>query len=152
MDDEYGNADVFMGVHRHSMDPKGRLVLPAAHRALLEGGLVMTVGHENSLSVHTLKHWATVLEGLRAMTTTDAKQRQMTRMIAGNAERTGLDKQGRVTIPPRLRAYAGLTKDCAVIGSVDKAEIWDSARWDEYESRSLIDMSETDTTFKIGIF
>lgn len=112
----------------------------------------MTIGFENSLTVHTLRQWQVLLASLREMKSTDAKQRQMTRMIAGHAERTSLDKQGRVTIPPRLRAYARLTKECAVVGSVDHAEIWDSERWDDYEARSLVDLSETDTTFNIGIF
>jgi MraZ protein len=142
----------FLGVHRHSMDTKGRLVLPAQHRELLEEGLVMTIGFENSLSVYTLTRWNEVRATLREMKPTDAAQRGMARMIASQAERTSLDKQGRVTIPQRLRAYAKLTKDCAVIGVEQHAEIWDSERWDDYERRSLEDLSGTDTTFNIGIF
>lgn len=112
----------------------------------------MTIGFENSLTVHTLSQWQVLLASLREMKSGNAQQRQMTRMIASHAERMSLDKQGRVTIPPRLRQYSRLSKDCAVVGSVDHAEVWDSERWDDYEARSLIDLAETDTTFNIGIF
>lgn len=112
----------------------------------------MTIGFENCLTVHTLDDWREVRAALRQMRTTDPKQRGFARMIASQAERTTLDKQGRVTIPQRLRQYARLGKDCAVIGAEKHAEIWDSVRWDDYERRSLEDLADNDEPFNIGIF
>lgn len=142
----------FLGFHHHSMDTKGRLVLPAPHRKLLEEGLVMTIGFENCLTVHTLDDWKVVRASLRSLQTNDRQQRQFARMIASHAERTTLDKQGRVTIPQRLRQYAQLSKDCTVVGAEKHAEIWDAERWEDYSRRSLEDIADTDTTFNIGIF
>lgn len=152
MDLETDEAPEFLGVHRHSMDTKGRLVLPAPHRELLEGGLVMTIGFDNCLTVHPMEEWSRVRAALRELKTTDPVQRRFARMITSQAEHTQLDKQGRITIPQRLREYAHLTRDCAVVGAETRAEIWDSARWQEYEQGGLAGLAETSTTFDIGIF
>lgn len=112
----------------------------------------MTIGFDNCLTVHPMREWASVRAALRGLESSDPEQRRFARMITSQAEHTTLDKQGRITIPQRLREYARLSKDCAVVGAETRAEIWDSARWDEYESGGLAGLAETSSTFNIGIF
>jgi MraZ protein len=143
---------MFLGDHQHTLDPKGRVILPAAFRDELAEGVVMTVGMDTCIVVHPTRDWDRVVDGLRALQTTDAKQRRFVRAVLANAHPGELDKQGRITIPARLRAWAGLTKDVAVIGQDLRVELWDRERWDGYNAEALADFAETDQTFGPGIF
>lgn len=134
------------------MDDKGRLVLPAAYRELLQGGLVMTIGYEHCLTIQTPSAWDATLETLQSLRSSNPRERLFTRLVASNAVEQDLDKQGRVSIPPDLREYARLTKDVAVVGAITRVEIWDSERWDAYEGGGLSDLAEMSAEFDINIF
>lgn len=150
--EETGTAAEFLGTHHHSMDDKGRLVLPAPFRDQLGGGLVMTIGFDNCLSIHTPEGWEEARAQLRQLRTTNPAERQFIRLMASKAQRQTLDKQGRISIPGQLRDYARLTKDCAVVGADTKIEVWDAERWQEYEAASLAMLPESSQQFDIGIF
>ncbi len=141
-----------LGTYRHSLDAKGRLVLPSAHRDDLRNGLVMTIGLDHCLQVFPRSEWQRVREGLRRMQLEDARARRFHRMVTANAHPDTLDRQGRITIPARLRAYAHLERDVAVVGRDTYIELWDQKAWDTYEASALDDYASTDEAFDVRIF
>ena len=143
---------MFLGEYQHTLDPKGRVILPAVFREQLQEGLVMTVGLDHCLTVHPVADWERVVEGLRTLRTTDRRERMFARMITSSAHAETLDRQGRVTIPSRLRGYASLDKDVAVIGADSRVELWDAAAWDAYRDQGMADFANTEQAFDMGIF
>jgi MraZ protein len=123
---------VFLGTHQPRLDEKGRLFLPAKFRDELAGGLVITKGQERCLYVFPEAEFVRMTEGLRTAPVTAKAARDFGRVLFASASAEQLDKQGRLSIPPPLREYAGLTRDCTVIGASNRVEIWDSAAWDAY--------------------
>ena len=141
---------MFLGEYQHTLDPKGRVILPSAFREELEGGLVMTVGLDHCLAVHPLADWQRVVDSLRELRTTDRRERMFARMLTASAHPEVLDRQGRVTIPARLREYADLTKDVAVVGADSRLELWDAAAWEAYRSEAISDFAGTERPFDVG--
>jgi MraZ protein len=136
---------VFLGTHSLRLDEKGRVFLPAKYREELSGGLVITKGQERCLYVFPEAEFQRITEALRTAPVTAKAVRDYSRVFFASASDEILDKQGRVTIPPALRAYAGLTRDCAVIGANTRLEIWDAAAWDIYladREQQFSDLSE----------
>ena len=153
MEEEGGaGGNEFLGEYRHTLDPKGRLILPSAYRDALTEGLVMTVGLDNCLAVYPDSDWPRIREGLRKLRATDRRERAFARMITSSAHLETPDKQGRVTIPPRLREYARLGKDVTVVGADVRIEIWDSGAWDTYRDRAMSEFANTEQAFDLGIF
>ena len=125
---------MFLGTHTLRLDEKGRLILPARFRDQLAGGVVITKGQENCLFVYTAEAFA-ARSGQQAEPTTKA-ERDYQRILFSSAFDETPDKTGRVTVPAALRTYAGLTRDCVVIGTNGRLEIWDAATWRAYEAAS----------------
>jgi MraZ protein len=123
---------VFLGTHSPRLDEKGRLFLPAKFRDELAGGLVITKGQERCLYVWPREEFARATERLRSAPVTVKGARDYSRVLFAGASDETPDRQGRITIPPALRAYAGLERDCAVIGADTRVEIWDAAAWEIY--------------------
>jgi MraZ protein len=123
---------VFLGTHSPRLDEKGRLFLPAKFRDELAEGLVVTKGQERCLFVFPIQEFRRVTEALSAAPVTQKTVRDYSRVFFASASHEIPDRQGRVTIPSGLRQYAGLTKDCVVIGANTRLEIWDTAAWDAY--------------------
>jgi MraZ protein len=146
------DGGIFLGEYQHSLDPKGRVIFPAAYRDRLGDGLVMTVGVDNCITVHPTSEWERVVAGLRTLRSTDRRERMFTRMMTSMAHPDRLDKQGRVTIPARLRQYASLDRDVTVVGADTKIELWDTARWDAYRDQAMADFARTDSPFDLGGF
>ena len=141
---------MFLGEFQHSLDPKGRVILPSAFRDELTEGLVMTVGLDHCIEVRSAEGWKERINELRALRTTDAKERRFARMMTALAHPQQLDKQGRVSVPSRLREYAGMSKEIAVVGSDDHIELWDTNRWSDYRDQALADFANTDEAFGMG--
>lgn len=136
---------MFLGTHSPRLDEKGRLFLPAKYREELSGGLVITKGQERCLYVFPMAEFQRLTEALRVAPVTDKPLRAYSRVFFASASDEAPDKQGRITIPPPLRSYAGLTRDCAVIGANTRLEIWDALAWETYleqEEQAFSDMSE----------
>jgi MraZ protein len=136
---------MFLGTHTPRLDEKGRLFLPAKFRDELAEGLVMTRGQERCLNVWPLAEFAQLTERMRQAPVTNKAARDYQRMLFAGASDETPDKQGRVTIPPMLREYAGLTKDCVVIGANNHVEIWDSGAWERYsaeQEQAFAELSE----------
>jgi MraZ protein len=123
---------VFLGTHTPRLDEKGRLFLPAKYREDLAGGVVVTKGQERCLYVFPAAEFARIAEALRAAPVTAKAVRDYSRVFFASASDEIPDKQGRVTVPQGLRDYAGLQRDCAVIGANTRLEIWEAAAWDAY--------------------
>ncbi len=134
----------FMGTYTPKLDEKGRLFLPAKFRDRLAGGVVVTQGQENCLVVWPEDVF--MQEASRAQQTplTQRSARDYARVLFAGAEQTIVDKQGRISIPLVLRAYAGLQRDAVVIGVMDRVEIWDPEKWAEYSSVAQAKFAELD--------
>ncbi len=118
-----------MGTYNHSMDAKGRMAFPNKLREQLGDTFVITIGLEGCLYVYSNEEWELFTEKLKTLSGSVAKQ--AIRKYAANAILAEGDKQGRILIPQNLREHAGLTKDVTVIGNLNRAEIWDSERYNE---------------------
>jgi transcriptional regulator MraZ len=123
---------VFLGTHGLRLDEKGRLFLPAKYREELAGGLVITKGQERCLYVFPVAEFGRITDELRTAPVTAKKVRDYSRVFFASASDEIPDKQGRITIPPGLREYATLARDCVVIGANTRLEIWDSQAWESY--------------------
>ena len=123
---------MFLGTHTPRLDDKGRLFLPAKYREELSAGLVLTKGQERCLYVFPETEFARITEALRTAPVTAKAVRDYSRVFFASASDEIPDKQGRITIPPGLRDYAGLQRDCVVIGASTRLEIWDAVAWEAY--------------------
>ena len=123
---------MFLGTHAPRLDEKGRLFLPAKYRDELAEGVVITKGQERCLYVFPVAEFGRMAEALRGAPATAKAVRDYSRVFFASASDETPDKQGRITIPPALREYAALSRDCAVIGANTRLEIWDSAAWESY--------------------
>ena len=123
---------MFLGTHTPRLDDKGRLFLPAKFRERLAGGLVLTRGQERCLYIFPADEFVRVAESVRTAPVTSKAVRDYLRVLLSGASDEIPDKQGRVTVPPTLREYAGLTRDCTVIGAGSRVEVWDSTAWSTY--------------------
>jgi MraZ protein len=123
---------VFLGTHSPRLDDKGRLFLPAKFRAQLADGLVVTRGQERCLYVFDMAEFVRLAEQMRSTPVTSRAARDYMRVFLSGASDEVPDKQGRITIPPTLREYAGLGRECTVIGAGSRVEIWDAAAWASY--------------------
>ena len=143
---------MFLGTHTPKLDDKGRLCLPARFREVLEPGVVITKGQESCLYVFKKQDFEGRAALLQQASLTQRSAREYGRMFFSSAHDDTPDKQGRVTIPLALRSYAGLTKDCVVLGANDRLEIWDAAQWHAYEARADVAFSEQDQEVVPGVF
>ena len=123
---------MFLGTHSPRLDDKNRVILPAKFREALAEGLVMTKGQDRCLVVWTSTGFADYAESLRNAPQTTDQTRRYTRVLFASAYDDVPDKQGRITIPSQLREYAGLTRECVVVGADTRIEIWDAAAWESY--------------------
>ena len=136
---------VFLGTHTPRLDDKGRLFLPAKFRERLAGGLVVTRGQERCLYIFPADEFVRVAESVRNAPVTSKAVRDYLRVLLSGASDEIPDKQGRVTVPSTLREYAGLTRDCTVIGAGSRVELWDTTAWDTYlasTEQAFADQSE----------
>jgi len=134
----------FMGTYTPKLDDKGRLILPAKFRDALAEGVVVTAGQEKCLNVFPAEVFARVAEQAQARGMTSRSGREQARMLFSNAEEATPDKQGRIAIPPHLRGYAAISRDVVVTGVMDRVEIWEPARWRDYQAGAQESFSELD--------
>lgn len=135
---------MFLGTHSPRLDEKGRIILPAKFREELSSGLVLTKGQENCIYVFSAREFEKVLTQMQDAPLSNMAARDYIRIFLSGASDEVPDKQGRVTIPAPLRAYAGLEKELVVIGAGSRAEIWDASAWAQYLSAKESAFSATD--------
>ena len=125
---------MFLGTHTPKLDDKGRLILPAKFRDELADGLVITRIQERCLAIWPISSFVDMTKTVRSASSSQQGVRDYQRMLASGASDEIPDKQGRITIPPHLRSYAGLDKDCVVVGAIDRVEVWNAAAWEQYST------------------
>ena len=136
---------MFLGTHTPRLDEKGRLILPAKFRDQLAEGLVITRGQDRCLAIWPMAAFIEQTQTLANAPSSNRQVRDYQRMLASGASDETPDKQGRITIPPHLRTYAGLDKECVVVGAINRVEVWDHDSWQEYSIRqesSFADMND----------
>ena len=143
---------MFLGTHTPRLDDKGRLILPARFREQLEAGVVVTRGQERCLYVFPAAEFERIAGQLRQAPVTSKQARDYLRVFLSGASDEVPDKQGRITLPPLLRSYAGLERDCAVIGAGERVEIWDAQAWDTYLAEQEQSFAEQAEEVVPGIF
>lgn len=143
---------MFLGTHTPRLDDKGRLILPARFRDELAGGVVLTRGQEHCLYAFTTAEFERMYAQLREAPLAQKQARDYIRVMLSGADPQIPDKQGRITLPPHLRAYAGLTKDLAVIGAGSRVEIWDAQAWQDYLAAQEQVFAETAEEIIPGFF
>ena len=141
---------MFLGEHQHTLDVKGRVILPARFRDRLASGLVFAPSQDRCIDVYPLTAFERRVEELRAVPREDQRARAYLRVFLAGAQEEKPDGQGRVTIPPRLREYAGLDKDLTVNGADEKVEIWDRSTWDAYRGMAEDAFANLDGPFVVG--
>jgi MraZ protein len=139
---------VFVGTFEHSLDDKGRVVLPSTFRShLADKGFLSQ--YDTCLGLWTEAGFADVAQRLTEKIRAGQAPQEAMRAFAANAHEVRPDSQGRVTIPQRLRDFAHLERDVVVIGAIDRIEIWDAARWQD--TSATADESLTEAVRALGI-
>ena len=133
---------MFMGEYRHSVDDKGRLIIPAKFRDELGASFVVTRGLDRCIFVYPQDEWKQLEIKLKTLPFTKKDARAFTRFFFSGASECELDKQGRVNIATPLREYAELEKECVIIGVSNRVEIWSKAIWEDYFANSESSFAE----------
>ncbi len=133
---------MFMGEYHHSIDDKKRLIIPAKFREQLGEEFVITRGIENCLFAYPTKNWEKITQKLEALPFTKRDAREFSRFFLSGATIAEFDKQGRIVINQPLIDYAKIVKDCVIIGTGDRLEIWSSEAWDEFFNSVKDNMSD----------
>ena len=129
---------VFLGEYKHTMDSKGRVVIPSKFRKELQQGCVVTKGPDNCLQILTKKNWNQESEKMASLPSTDKTSRQLRRALFSGAVDSSLDSAGRIQIPENLRMYSNIKEndDVTVTGSGPVIEIWATKTWKKIQSDS----------------
>ena len=122
----------FLGTHTPRLDEKGRLFLPARYRADLSEALVITTGPQTCPHAFPPPEFHRTSPQIAPAPSSSKNVRDIVRVFRARAHSDTPDRQGRVTIPAPLRSYAGLDRECTVIGNGSRLEVWDTARWEAY--------------------
>lgn len=123
---------LFIGEYRHSLDTKGRVIVPAKFRDGLGDKFVITKGLDGCLFAYSKEEWANFENKIKTLPLTNKDARAFVRFFFSGAVECEIDKQGRTLIPPMLRDYASLSKDLVIIGVSTRVEIWSQEKWDNY--------------------
>lgn len=122
---------MFMGEYSHSLDAKGRLIVPAKFREKLGDTFVITRSLDKCLCIYDMEAWEEFASKLEELPYNAARQRKLARYFLSGAAEAETDKQGRVLIPQNLRAAAQIDKDVVLVGAGKRIEIWSRELWDE---------------------
>lgn len=131
---------MFMGEYNHTLDAKGRLIVPSKFREQLGEEFVVTKGLDGCLFVYENTEWKALEEKLHDLPLTNANARKFARFFLAGATVCEVDKQGRILLPAVLRKHAGIDKDAVLVGVGSRIEIWSKENW--IESNSYDDMEE----------
>ena len=125
---------MFMGEYSHTIDAKGRLIIPSKFREQLGEEFILTKGLDGCLSIFPQDEWKVFEEKLKALPLTNKNARTFSRFFVSSATSCELDKQGRILVPSTLREFAGLEKDVVLTGNITRIEIWSKEKWIENSS------------------
>jgi len=144
---------MFRGSSFHTVDPKGRIIVPTRFRDVIKvggGDGVIVTRLDQALFAYTLDEWGKVEARVRSLTDTSEYMRRFRRIFIGGASDCTCDKQGRILIPPVLRQYAEIEKDIVLVGQIDHFEIWSKKRYDQEILRMEKDMKKEEVSNEIA--
>ncbi|MCR5255156.1 MAG: division/cell wall cluster transcriptional repressor MraZ [Acetatifactor sp.] len=130
---------MFMSEYNHTVDAKGRLIIPAKFRESLGEEFVISKGMDGCLFVYANEDWNAFEQKLTSLPLINKEARQFARFFLAGAASVELDKQGRILIPQGLRDFAGLEKDVVLVGVGSRIEIWSKEKWDEASGSEDLD-------------
>ena len=139
---EKWGMNMFIGEYHHTIDDKGRIIIPAKFREALGDMFIVTRGIENCLFIYSIESWNKICEKLNSLPFTKKDARVFTRFFMSGATEVELDKQGRANISSPLIKYANINKDCVIIGTGDRLEIWAQESWDDFFDSTKDNMSD----------
>lgn len=131
---------MFMGEYNHTIDAKGRLIIPSKFREALGSEFVLTKGLDGCLFVFPMKEWEAFEEKLRSLPLIDKNARKFSRFFLAGASTCELDKQGRILVPGTLREFAQMDKEVVLTGMLDRIEVWSKEQW--LENNAYDDMDD----------
>lgn len=129
-----GQVPIFSGLFNHTLDDKGRLMLPARLREELMQGLAIARGYEPCLTIFPLALWQEIARRAATMSTTNAAVRSFNRTFFSRSFELQPDRNGRILIPAPLREYAGINGEVVVVGANAYLEVWSPERWNERDA------------------
>ncbi len=134
----------FTGEFRHTIDAKGRLIVPSRMRDQLGEQVVLSRWLDPCIAIWSLEEWATIEDKLRSLKTGSKGARTLIRQITAKSHPDTVDKQGRITVPASLRELAGITRDVVIVGALNRAEIWNPAAYqqEDIEEGRLEELAE----------
>ncbi len=142
---------MFIGEYTYSIDPKGRVALPAKFRNKLAEGCVVTRGLDKSLFIYPKEEWNKIADKLASLPLTSAKARAFARLMLAGAMDVELDKQGRITIPGYLREFAQINRSVVVAGLYNRLEVWSEEIWKKYKNKTQKDDEFAENLNDLGI-
>ena len=139
---EKWGMNMFIGEYHHSIDSKGRIIIPSKFREELGNNFIVTRGIENCLFVYSIDNWDKICGKLNSLPFTRKDARNFIRFFMSGATEVELDNQGRINISSVLVNYASLEKDCVIIGTGDRLEIWAMESWNDFFNSTKDSMSD----------
>ena len=144
---------MFRGSSFHTIDTKGRIIVPARFRDTVRSGgndRIMVSQMDLCLVAYPLEGWRKIEERIMSMAAKSESMRRFRRVFIGGAHECAFDRQDRILIPPALRQYAGMEKHIVMVGVLDHFEIWSKANWDEEYQRLEDDMKNEEVRNEVA--
>lgn len=133
--------NMFMGQYSHTIDEKGRIIIPAKIRNDLGNNFIVTRGLDGCLFIYSNTEWSNIINKYKELPDSKDK-RSFMRVFLSGATVCEYDKQGRINIPQSLIDYANLTKECMIVGVFDRLEIWSKDNWDNFINDNSANLSD----------
>ncbi|PLX18949.1 MAG: cell division/cell wall cluster transcriptional repressor MraZ [Candidatus Muiribacterium halophilum] len=133
---------MFLGEYKHTLDKKGRVIIPSRFRQELGDTFIITCGFEKCLTIYPMDKWEEISDKISNLPFVDRNVRSFIRLIYSKAVEVSLDKLGRIVVPQNLREYASLDKDAVINGILDNIEVWDKQTWEEYSNKASDDFED----------
>ena len=133
---------MFMGTTYNSIDEKNRMIVPSKLRAELGARCILTKGLDKCLYIYTTEDWTNQMDKMAKLPESDPKVRAFIRHFCANAAECEFDKQGRIVIPPVLKAYANIEKELVTMGAMSKIEVWSKDVWEAPENDSKMETED----------
>lgn len=142
---------MFIGEYKNSIDPKGRIIVPAKFREGLGGKFILTKGTDTCLFVFSMQEWKNFESELQELPIPKKDARAFARYFFSSAVECEAEKQGRMNIPQNLREYAKIDKELFTIGVNTRIEIWAKSEWERYQQEELSQETIAERMSSLGI-
>lgn len=127
---------MLLGEYKHTVDPKGRVAIPAKFREKFTAGAIVTRGLDRCLFIFSKSEWEILAQKIISLPLAQADSRAFARLMLAGATDVELDVQGRILIPDSLRSYANVKKQVVVTGMYTRVELWDMDAWEAYKKKT----------------